>query len=187
MIGKDPQITNPPFERAYRGTVNDEGLRGSIISSSRLQVLHIGSVAELGLGVAPEDLSPFRGLQEHLLLFVSAEVPQRDHEHGVVEAQRRLFVEEDALQSLVFGGAAEQLVKPDELLGHVLHDLLAGELDVLGVVSQNRVVAHDLLHLQELVQSLGAPVHQVGQLCDVERHLFSLFLEHFNIDDVISS
>jgi hypothetical protein len=78
-----------------------------------------------------------------------------------VEAEGHLLSEEHLLAHLHHRADFEELVVSDEFPGGDLHDLLPGHLDVFGVESQDWVVAHCALGLQEFLELLGAAVHEV--------------------------
>jgi hypothetical protein len=77
VVGSLSQSTNPPFGcRQVRGVDNECLIRG-IPSSSGFQTSDIGSVTQLGLGIAPNVLVGLCRLKEELVLFGRSLVPDR--------------------------------------------------------------------------------------------------------------
>jgi hypothetical protein len=72
MVGSAAERANPPLGGSECGGVDGEGLVLGIPGSGSLETANVGSVTQLGLGIATDDLVLLGALKEVLVLFGAA-------------------------------------------------------------------------------------------------------------------
>lgn len=135
-------------------------------------------MTELRLGVASQDLSSLRWLQNGLALLLVTEVPQRGQEHEVMQPQRELLIEKETLIGVHFQALWEELAEPDELFSVDVDELSSRAMEDGGVEAQDWVVVDQCLLPQEVLVLLGASVDDYTQVLAGEGRLCALLLEH---------
>lgn len=175
MVGNLAQGPDPPFGGRQRRRVQREGLVLWVPRRRCLEPAHVRAMAQLRLGIAPDDLEPLGLFQKELVLLGRALLAYCGHEHLVVHRQRRGLAHE-------LDGVLKLLGGPLVLLGELLQALAAGQggqdavlaalVVVLGLV-KDLLRGEDLGEIVALLQGLFGE-EELGQLVDVGSALCAL-------------
>lgn len=107
VVGHLSERANPPLARRDMRRVDGEGLVLGVPGGGGLETTHVGSVAQLGLGVATDDLVLLSGLGKALLLLGSSLVLQSNLISSVQEAVavRKMHLQQTCHRAGCKGGA----------------------------------------------------------------------------------